>query len=479
MSSRRTTLPAFVASLVAALALVGSLRFGVLAIVAPLALVAGLALLARPEWALGVAVALPILVEPEPDWGPSTVPSRLYELIPGTKLDPLELLVLLAVAAALLHRRATGTSGGTLGPIGPPLVLLGLALVAGTVTGYDAGAGPTTIVNAGRHAIPLLVLPFVVVQVVGLRVALRTALGALLALAAFKGLAGLGALATGLTAGSVGGQALTYYNAPANALCMFGALFVVAATVRRLPLPLWMYGAGPVMVASLVLSYRRSFWVATALALVLVGLFAIGRQSRRLGLPALAATAVALFLTLGSGVGSGLTPAAGPGATGLGGRLASLDPTAISQSKDDRYRIGERRNVLAGLREAPVSGLGLGVEYRARYPLSIGSIPRDYVHFASLWWWMKTGILGLVGYVWLVLAAMWAAARIVRSHPDPRVRAAGLAAGAGLVGYAVAETTATFTGPDARSGVLLGTVLGLLAVAHREAVEDERAPLPA
>jgi len=109
------------------------------------------------------------------------------------------------------------------------------------------------------------------------------------------------------------------------------------------------------------------------------------------------------------------------------------------------------------------------VGYRARYPLSIGSIPRTYVHFGALWWWMNAGILGLVGYSWIMLAGVWAGVVVLRRHPDRAVRAAGLAAAAGLVGYAVAELTATFTGPDARSNVLMGAILGLVAVAHREA----------
>lgn len=477
MPVRRIPIPAVGAPLAAGLVLLASLRVGVLAPLALLACAATVLLLSRPALALAVAVGLPVLVESESDWGPSTAPARLYELIPGTKLSPVEALVLLALAATLLDQRRGTTPRRFGAALGAPLALLGLALLAGSVTGYYAGIGPSGLVNALRAPVLLLVVPLVVFRVVGTNVSLHRALGFLLALAVAKGVLGVLALVTGQTADSIGDQPLTYYEAPANLLVMLGLLFWACAALRRIPLPTWVWAGVPFMGASLLLSYRRSFWVATVLGLVLVLLFAVGRQSRRLGIPVVVALAAALGLTLSGQLSSGLTSSAPPTTSqGVGGRLQSLSPTAISTSKDDRYRTGERRNVMAALEEAPVAGLGLGISYPARYPLSIGNIPRDYVHFAVLWWWMKCGILGLVGYVWFTLAAIWVAARVQRTHPDATVRAAALGAAAGLVGYAVAETTATFTGPDPRSSLLVGAVLGLLAVAQAQAQDTGGPP---
>ena len=451
-------------------ALLATVSVGPVALLALVLAVGGVVLLERPVWALGIAVALPILIEPETDWGPSTVPARIYDVLPGAKITPLEVLVIFALVAALLDRRARREPARSLGVLSAPVALLVLGLLVGMVTGYDAGTGVSDLFISSRNALLVIVVPLIVVQVVGSRVPLRVALGVLLALAGVKGLAGMAALVTGQTAASSsGGDALTYYYAPTNALTMFALLFCFVCALRRLRLPAWAWGAVPFMALSLTFSYRRSFWVGTTLGVILVLLFALGQNARRVGIPAVVAVSTALFLSLGTGLGGGLLPAEGGSPSGLSGRLSSLNPQAVSQSKDDRYRIGERKNVLADLREAPLQGLGLGVNYRARYPLSIGSIPHDYVHVAALWWWMKGGILGLLGYATLMLVSVLAGARVFSRHPDPLVRAAGLAAACGMVGFAVAEATGTFVGPDPRAGVLIGAIVGLLAVADREA----------
>lgn len=450
----------------AAFATVGAAAVvGPAALALPLLAVAAALVLARPAVAVAIAVGTAVVIEGLSDWGPTPVPSRIYDLLPGTKLAGIEALLLLAVVAAVLGRRARGLPILLPTPFSVPLGLLTVGLVAGAWTGRDAGVGINGIVEAARTAVPVVLVPFVVVQVVSGHQGLRRALALAGGLAAFKGVIGVLAYVGGFTAASVG-QKITYYEAPANTVMLMFLCFGVAALLTRQNLPTWVWAALPFALMALTLSFRRSFWIAALLALSLVAIVAASTNSRRFGAPAALIGAVAVYLALAGGGGqlSGGASDAG-GSFSLRSRLTSINPSAIAANREDRYRLAERRNVLAELKERPVSGLGLGVGYEARYPLSIGDITHEYVHFAALWWWMKLGILGLIGYLWLIGATVVAGGSVWRRHPDGVVRAAGLAAAAGIVGYAVAETTATFSGSDVRSSIVLGGLLGLLSVA--------------
>ena len=476
MTLRRTAMPPAIAALGLLVCLALAYVVGPVAFVLPIAAAGAVVLLARPGLALAIAAGAAAVVESQPDWGPTSLPAKIYAVVPGTKLTPMEALVLLALVASLFAALGAGRAPVTPRPFGGPLVLLTLGLVMGAVTGRDAGAGTTTIVDAGRTALPVILMPLIAVQVLRDSASLRRALGVAGALAAFKGVAGLAALATGQTAATIAGVPLTYYEAPANIIMMGFLAYVLAAAMSRVPLPRWVWVATPLVFGALLLSYRRSFWVAAVLALLVVAVVAIGGQGRRLVLPLVAVTVIGGYLALATSGGqlSVTSPREARGVS-VTSRLQSLNPSSITASKDDRYRLDERRNVLADLRDSPIAGVGLGVDYRQRYALSIGDITRQYVHFAALWWWMKLGLLGLLGYLWLLGAAVYAGARVWRAHPDAAVRAGGLAAAATVVGYAVAETTGTFAGADLRSSVVVGALLGLLAAAYGQ-VASARPP---
>jgi hypothetical protein len=151
-------------------------------------------------------------------------------------------------------------------------------------------------------------------------------------------------------------------------------------------------------------------------------------------------------------------------------RIESLDPGKVKKNDQDRYRLDERKNVIAELKDAPLTGLGLGVPWRARYPLSIENQGgRSYVHFAALYYWLKLGPLGVLAYAWLLITAVVTGVSVWRRHSDPLVRVAALAFGMSVVGLMIAELTATFVGADRRMATELGALLGLLAIASASA----------
>jgi len=125
--------------------------------------------------------------------------------------------------------------------------------------------------------------------------------------------------------------------------------------------------------------------------------------------------------------------------------------------------------VIAAIKRQPITGLGLQQEWTA----SARQLPvehvdgRLYVHFALLWWWMKLGILGAIAFVSVLLSALLLAWRTWRNNREPIFRCFGLASMCGFLGLLAVETTASFTGVDARFTVVFAIQLGLLAALQR------------
>jgi O-antigen ligase len=160
----------------------------------------------------------------------------------------------------------------------------------------------------------------------------------------------------------------------------------------------------------------------------------------------------------------------------VGQRLQSLNPSSLSSNAEDRYRLDERKNVLAEIRSHPVVGIGIAVPWQIRYPLSTSDTGQTYVHMAILFYWLKLGLAGVIAYLGYLLTGFVVGVQVFRRHPDPRIRVAGAGAAAGLVGLGVAETTATFLGSELRTTVLVGFVAGLLSVAYAEIRAADRVP---
>jgi O-antigen ligase len=349
-----------------------------------------------------------------------------------------------------------------------PLALLVFAIAAGAVTGLAMGASASEVVFAGRQLPYLVLVPLLVVNLVRSRRDVIALLAVAAGLGILKALLGLLTVASGRGT-SVDGTTITYYEPAANWLMMLLVVGVLAMVLHRVRPPLWLLAGTLLMVASLALSFRRSFWIGVTLAVLLVVVLGISPLGRRLLVP-VAVLVVVGFWAVGS---VGFQAAQAP----LLDRAESLKPSRIEANAEDRYRFDERANVLAELGRRPVSGLGLGVPWTsAARPLGIEHAGgRGYVHSIALWWWLKLGLLGLLAYLALMLSACVLATRIWRRHPDPTMRAVGLASLGSLIGLAVIETTGSFTGVDLRFTIVMGVLLGLLAWLYR----DIAAPAPA
>ena len=100
-------------------------------------------------------------------------------------------------------------------------------------------------------------------------------------LAILKGGLGLGAYALGRGPTlDAGGSVITYYEPLANFVLMLFSIGVIVAILARVHVPVWIWAAWIICNASLVLSFRRSFWIAALLGVAVAVLFGIGRLGR-------------------------------------------------------------------------------------------------------------------------------------------------------------------------------------------------------
>jgi hypothetical protein len=423
-------------------------------------------LITRPVLCVCVAIGLAIFCE-SLSFGLLTFQAHFYDTF-YKRLTPLDALVLLAAASVALDMLRDRRPLKFPRELRFVAVILVLGMICGIAVGKGGGAPLKSLALAENLIFYLLLLPLTVANLKIDRSHLRLVLGGAFGLAVLKGLLGVIEVAAHKGISIEGSANLTYYEPTANWVVMVALLGVVAAVLARFRPPAWVLLASPLLIASLILSYRRSFWIATVLGLVLVVLLSLSPVGRRLLVP------TALFVALGIWLlGSINFQSSSP----IVKRAASLAPSSLTTNVEDRYRLDERANVLAQLEKKPITGLGILVPWEATArPLPIEhEDAREYVHFALLWWWMKLGILGLLSYPLLLLAMARLSWRIWRSRAEGLFRSFGLASLCAIGGLLVAETTATFTGAELRFTVVLGAQIGLLALVASHLREEEPA----
>jgi hypothetical protein len=442
----------------AVLALGAGMVVGQAGLLVPLGLVTMALPLARPLLGLAVLLAIVVVCEAR---DASLLPAleAVYRPIAGpvAAVDLLLAFVAAGTALELTRHRLPVLAPGMLTI---PLALLALALAGGVVTGYARGADPADILYAGRYVAYVIVVPILVVNLVRTRrqVVAALAFGAALAI----GKAVLGLLTVGTGRGRVvEGATITFYEPVANWVMLVCLLGVLAGLLHGLRhrLPLWALLGAPLMLASLALSLRRSFWIGLVLGVGLVLLLGTSPLARRLLAPAVIVCFVAGWALWSLGFQADGV---------LASRAETLQPSRIEASAQDLYRFAEQANVLAEIGAHPIAGLGLAVPWSARArPLPVEhENGRQYVHTVGLWYWLRLGVIGFVAYLALMAAALAMAWRVWRDDPDPLVRAAGLGGACSLAALAVIETTGSFTGVEPRLTIVLAAMLGLIAAAY-------------
>ncbi|WP_420455191.1 O-antigen ligase family protein [Rubrivirga sp.] len=206
------------------------------------------------------------------------------------------------------------------------------------------------------------------------------------------------------------------------------ALAQAALATRRLHAVGWVAVAG-VLLAGLLVTKSRGFWIAAALGILAMAVVAPGRGRRRivgygaLGAVAVVAVAFLLFRDQLSLV-----------ALGVLDRLVSIGGASTDISLVNRF--AESAGVWKMIRVNPILGYGWGVQATHYSIIAQGTSHWAFFHNGYLALWFKTGLWGLalMMAVWTGAAvrAAWATRR--RGLP-PRLRALALGAGATIAAF--------------------------------------------
>jgi O-antigen ligase/polysaccharide polymerase Wzy-like membrane protein len=191
----------------------------------------------------------------------------------------------------------------------------------------------------------------------------------------------------------------------------------------------------------LVLTYERTFWVTTALGLLLVAV----TMSRRARIRALfwGPLALVVFFVVMSTVAPDTLGAARE-------RLLSLGRYESDNSL--RFRLTESRHVVDEIKQSPVFGSGLAASiYWGRPWEGVKPTERTFAHNAYLWLAWK---LGLVGAVLLVGAILFVLIGRAPPTADPLFKSLRTGAKASLLALALTSVTfPAFTLLAAAAGV--------------------------
>lgn len=460
------------AGVFAGLMLAAGLKFaGPAGAMAPALLVGALIVLRFPGAALAMLLVGVVLLEGE-NTGLLPPVNAFYSVIKFS-LTPVDALLYLGLGGLVLRFAREGRRPDMPTPLTGALALLGAAAIAGIVTALNANPSVAggELYHRAMNEVYIIFVPLLVVNVVRDTGALRTFLAVAAALAAIKGLSGVYGSLSG-TGTELTEETASYLSPVPNLVMLFFVLGIVAALVRRVRLPGWVLAGAPLALLALLFSYRRSFWIAGALTLIIVAIIA----SRQRGRIVLALAGVAMVLALGAVLTVGTSSST---TQPLVAKAKTLNPGGgLEEDKGDRYRNDERHNVIANIKEHPLTGLGLGVPWKVHYPLA-ETHDRRYVHLAVLWFWAAFGPLGPLAYLILMATGMWTAVRVWRHHPDPIVQIGAIACFGTILAILIVELTTTFTGVEPRFSIVVGAGLGWLAAAWRDLPTKDPPPRPA
>jgi hypothetical protein len=456
------------AGLATGLVLAAGIQYaGLKGALAPVLAILCLVLLRFPGVAFGLVLIFTVLAEAE---GAGLIPSgEAFYNQAVSSLTPPDLLLLIGLGGVLLRFATDDERPALPEPLTIPLILLALAGTAGVVTGLSANAGVSSgeLFHRSMHLAYLILVPLLAVNVLRDTRSLKLFAGIVAALASLKAVTGLYAEAAGV-GGAVEEETATYLSPLPNLLMLTFVLGAIAALVRRLRIPTWMLVGAPLALLTLVLSYRRSFWIAAAFTIVVVVILASRRRGR--AVMAIAGVALALTVVTTMTIGSSSDPSSSP----IAERASTISPSGLGTNRGDRYRMDERRNVVENIEEHPLTGIGLGVNWKVHQPLAEAH-DRRYAHVAVLWYWLALGPLGLIAYLALMGAGLWTAVRVWRRHPDPVIQVCAIAGFGAILGLGIVELTATFTGVEPRISLILGAGLGWLAAAWRDLPPEPKA----
>lgn len=156
---------------------------------------------------------------------------------------------------------------------------------------------------------------------------------------------------------------------------------------------------------ALALTFTRGFWLAAFLAIVVLFVFAGGRERLRLGLSALGGGLVGVFLVnvflgrMGQSVLESLVSRM------LSTRDATTDISFMN-------RLFESKEAWKRILEQPILGHGVGAMFSRFDIIKHETVETLYIHNGYLFLLFKVGLVGFIPYVFFLLIVVWTGIRL-------------------------------------------------------------------
>lgn len=400
-------------------------------------------LAARPDVAFMLFFAAETLISEDILLPTNQLAETIYYIqLPGIGINVFEVGLLALTAAMLMHRK--GRLYGTRLDIS--MGLFGLACLIGYITCIQLYGDPGRLFEP-RRLLHFFLAYLLTVNLIRTKSAIRLFLLIYLTAVVLKATQGLFlyTLGEGL---EIKWRIRAIFTGWGDSLNFVTFLLILAAFFLDRT-PMWgkrfFLWATPVVIFSLMFSYKRAYYVALVVGLCVLGLLQKGRNRLRfLGLAMLAMVAGLILITV-----SGQWYA-------IGQRFASIvNPT---QESSANYRLIEWRNAIISIHENPVYGIGLG----GVMPMEI-YIPRTNllgVHNTYLWVAVKMGAIGLFTYLLLLNTYF---RRLLQQNVhlrDPFLRSLSRGITCAFVAFLAAQMFAPMF-QQMRTATWFGVILGL------------------
>ena len=450
----------------------------------PLPLVLGLAALLaaivislRPRVGLYLLLFCALFLE---QWGivgldPLTTKLPFYQTLAasaglGIPVSPVEMLLLLTLAAIVLPHVAR--RGGTFvrGPLFVPLLLFLAFVVASVAFGVVGGAGagpfePGAAWQETRSFFYFAITYLLACNLIQTRAQLRVFIWIFIAAIGLKSVQGIVRYvyvsSNGLKVDAITGHEDVVFFATfvllLAALVLFGTRMeaVVRSQMRIMLLVL------PPLIFTLLVTNRRIGFIVLVAALILLALVLLRtRRDIFFRLVPLVLVSLGIYVAIfWNGTGTLSQP--------IRAVRSIVAPTTERDRSSNAWRDLENLNIDYNIRSAPITGLGFGRPYTfivPQPPLDATGFTywRYITHNAIYWVWTKMGILGFIAFWNLVGSAVVLGLVTFRQLRDSYLKVLALvAAGATLmqVIFSYGDLGLTYT----RSMIFLGCMLGMLA----------------
>lgn len=395
----------------------------------------------------------------------------------GFSFSPLEVTLVVALIAVPIRRWARGQRPFARSELGIPMTVVLLMILFGFANGMGKGGDLRAAIFELRPLLYFSIIYMLTISVCDQLGHYRRLLYTAFAAVSVQSLLSMQYALSLDPRARASLQSLTEHGSAISMNLLFVALIMSMAIhgcswVLRVSLLLasipamWVY----------LLSQRRVAIVTLIIALVMFGVILFWRQRRTFML------VVPIMSLIGIAYVGAFWNATGPAGFPAQAVKTVIAPNDLSveDQQSDQYRTIENFNLQATIRSSPIRGTGFGLPFQRPIPLadiSVFEFNAYIPHNSLLWMWIKTGLIGIVAFLYLIARGVVSGVDRVRRETN---QGADLLVASASVLFVVMFAIYLFVDIawEPRNSVLLGVCLAMCTApfAMAQAKSDDQSP---